>query len=424
MKKLIVCATLVILSTVLSSPLGMAFAASSAAPIKLGCPTSLGFSEGKGALRGAQMAVDEINQKGGVSVGGVKRTLKLMPLDIRDAAPGVPVQEALLGIEKLILQQKVDAIVVGPFRSEALLASMDLIAKYKIPMLNTIAMTPKFNAKIKQNPEKYKYCFRVCLTSIDFVRLLMGGCGYLKSEYGLNKAFIMNQDVLWCNATVAGLKKYFKKTGWELLGHEVYPTGNTQFSQGLLKVQQKKAQILFVVSDMPQMGIMVKEWIAMNKPALMIGYMRPLEGPSGWQIFGGKIAGVISTIAELGELPSQKYPPSVEFYENFEKRWGEIVQASHGVSPSYDSVYIYAEAVERAGSLDPDKVVAEMKKTNRMGVIGKIVFDESNQVLYGKNPFQAAVAALFQWQEDGTRALVYPESVADAKIEMPAWAKR
>ena len=62
--------------------------------------------------------------------------------DIRDAAPGVPVPEALLGIEKIILEKKPAAIVVGPFRSEALTAAMDLLSKYKTPMIGTIAMSP------------------------------------------------------------------------------------------------------------------------------------------------------------------------------------------------------------------------------------------------------------------------------------------
>ena len=70
------------------------------------------------------------------------RPLQVAAIDIRDAAPGVPVPEALLGIEKIILEKKPAAIVIGPFRSEALMAGMDIIAKYKVPMLGTIAMSP------------------------------------------------------------------------------------------------------------------------------------------------------------------------------------------------------------------------------------------------------------------------------------------
>jgi branched-chain amino acid transport system substrate-binding protein len=84
----------------------------SAEPIVIGVPTSLGFLEGKESHKVVQMAVSEINAKGGVSVGGQKRLLEVSSMDIRDAAPGVPVPEALLGIEKNILEKKPVAIVV------------------------------------------------------------------------------------------------------------------------------------------------------------------------------------------------------------------------------------------------------------------------------------------------------------------------
>lgn len=50
-------------------------------------------------------------------------------IDTRDLGPDVPVSEALLGVEKLLLKNKADFIVGGPIRSEAALAAMPLIAK-------------------------------------------------------------------------------------------------------------------------------------------------------------------------------------------------------------------------------------------------------------------------------------------------------
>ena len=144
---------------ILAPPL--ALGAGGSGPIIIGVPTSLGYPPGKEALNSVIMAVEEINAKGGVKVGDTMRKLKVESADIRDAAPGVPVPEALLGLEKIILDKKVDAIVVGPYRSEALLAGMDLIAKYKVPMIGTIAMSPASEAKIKKEPDKYKYIFRV-----------------------------------------------------------------------------------------------------------------------------------------------------------------------------------------------------------------------------------------------------------------------
>jgi len=394
-------------------------------PIVIGVPTSLGFLEGKEAHKVVQLAVSEINAKGGVNVGGTKRLLKVVASDLRDASPGVPVPEALLGLEKIILEQKPTAIVVGPFRSEALIAGMDIIAKYKTPMLGTIAMSPGSEAKLKKDPEKYKYIFRTCLNAVHLVKYLAGNMALINKEFGFNKVYVMHQDVAWARATAEFVQKmYFDKAGWEVLGMEAYPTGTSDFSSALMKARAKGAQVIMPIFDMPQSGILVKQWKSMKVPALMAGFISPLAGSDAWKAFDGKIGGAMNSIFELGSaIGSPKVPASLEFYNKYEKTYGKPLQAGHGPAPAYESVYILAEAIERAGSLDPDAIVAELQKTDRMGVMGRIKYDEGNQVVYGNDPQETALAAVFQWTEDGQRKIVFPESIAEAKIQLPAGLK-
>src|SRR4030042_2421926 len=132
-------------------------------PIVLGVPTALGSIEGRDGWMAIQMAVEEINAKGGVQVGATKHLLRAYSIDTREHEPGIPVQDALTATEKLILERKPHAIALGNFRSEVLLASMDLMAKYKLPYICSIAMTPLFHKKIADEYDKYKYCFRNCL---------------------------------------------------------------------------------------------------------------------------------------------------------------------------------------------------------------------------------------------------------------------
>jgi branched-chain amino acid transport system substrate-binding protein len=399
--------------------------ATAAEPIVIGVPTSLGFLEGKESHKVVQMAVSEINAKGGVTVGGQKRLLEVSSMDIRDAAPGVPVPEALLGIEKNILEKKPVGIVVGPFRSEALVAAMDLISKYKTPMIGTIAMTPASEAKVKGDPEKYKYVFRNCLNAVHLVKYLVGTMEAINKEFGFTKVYIMHQDVAWARATADGVKKsYFEKAGWEVLEQEAYPTGTSDFSSALMKARSKGAQVIMPVFDMPQSGVLVKQWKSMGVPALMAGFISPLAGTDAWKSFDAKIGGAINCVFEMGSaIASDKLPKSVEFYNKYKKIYGKELQAGHGPAPAYESVYILAEAIERAGSLDPDAVVAQIKKTDRTGIMGRIRFDEGNQVIYGFDPKETAVAAVFQWTDDGKRRIVFPESLADSKIQLPKGLK-
>jgi branched-chain amino acid transport system substrate-binding protein len=394
-------------------------------PIVLGVPTSTTVLEGREALKAVEMAVEELNAKGGIKVGETKRPIRIESIDIRDASPGVPVSEALLGIEKLITQKNVNAIVVGPFRSEALLATMDILAKYKVPMLGTIAMTPKSEEMIKKEPDKYKYVFRLAINAPYLVRYLAQTLGFMQKEFGYNKVFAMYQDVLWAKGTAEGTVKIAtSKMGWEDLGAESYPTGASDFAAGLMKAKTKGAQVILPVFDMPQSGILLKQWQSMKIPALMVGFISPMAGPSAWKTFEGRIGGLVNTCFELGgALPSEKYPAAKKFYEAYQKKFGVPMEAGHGPAPAYDSVFILAEAIERAGTLDPDKVVAEIKKTDRPSVIGRVKFDEGNQAIFGNDPAQTAVGAVWQWTEDGKRVIVFPESIAEGKIQLPGWMK-
>jgi branched-chain amino acid transport system substrate-binding protein len=396
-----------------------------AEPIVIGVPTSLGSLEGKESHKAVQLAVSEINAKGGVNVGGTKRPFKVVAADLRDAAAGVPVPEALLGLEKLILEKKPTAIVVGPFRSEALLAGMDIFAKYKMPMLGTIAMSPGTEAKIKKDPEKYKYVFRVSLNVIYWAKLLGGTMATLKKDFGFDKVYIMNQDVAWARGTANAMKnRFFLKTGWEVVGHDQYPTGFSDFSSALMKAKVKKAGVIFACFDMPESGVLVKQWKSIRVPGLIAGFISPMNGEVAWKTFNRKIGGLMNATFELGNIPSAKYAPAKNFYNKYKKAYGKGIQSGHGPAPSYESVYILKEAIERANSLDPDAIVAEIEKTDRQGVMGRIKFDAGHQVIYGTDPAQTAVAAFFQWTEDGKRKIVYPQSVAEGEIVLPPWVKK
>ena len=93
--------------------------------IILGVATSLTLLEGRESFNAVELAVDEINAKGGVRMGDKRLPVRIESIDLHGARPGVPVSDALGRLEKFIVDKKIHAIVVGPVRSEVLLAGMD-----------------------------------------------------------------------------------------------------------------------------------------------------------------------------------------------------------------------------------------------------------------------------------------------------------
>ena len=394
-------------------------------PIVIGVPTALGAIEGKDSWMGVQMAVDEINAKGGVQVGSTKHLLKAYSIDTREHEPGIPTHDALTAVEKLILERRPHAIAVGAFRSEILLASMDLISKYKVPYICSIAMSPLYQKKISEEYDKYKYCFRNGINSPYYVMYLQGAMEFLKKEFGFTKAYIIVQDVLWAKATGQGLEKWYKENSWEIAGFDTYATGASDFSTSLMKVRVQKAQVIMPIFDMPQSGILLKQVRAMKVPALLCGFLSPVAPENAWDVFQGEVEGVLNLINEIGPIPVKAVPKSVAYNENFGKKWGKDakLKLSGHCSPGYDAVYIIASAIERANSVEPNAVVSAIEKTDMMGVVGRIRFGKDHQVVYGFDPKETAIGAIIQWKKPGIRVPVFPEVVAEGKIELPPYMK-
>jgi len=387
--------------------------------IVIGVVTSLTSLEGKESFRAAKLAIGEINAKGGVKVGFKMMPIRIESIDLRDAFPQVSVPDALKAMEKFILEKKVHAIVVGPFRSEVLLAGMDIIARHKVPMLETIAMSSALEAKIMKDP-KYKFIFRVGLDSKYLVEYLINAMKFLNERFGFNRVYIINQDVAWARATASlMIKIFFDRAGWEVLGLDTYPTGASDFSETLARVNAKEAQVILPIFDMPLSGILVRQWNLMKVPALLCGFISPMAGPNAWETFDGKIAGALSVIFELGNVPSKKYAPAAAFCRAYKSKYGMQIEAGHGPAPAYESIYILADAIEKAGCLEPDKIVLALEKTDRVGAIGRIKFHKGHQVIFGRNPNKEALACIIQWTEEGKRRIVFPPSIAEGEIELP-----
>ncbi|MCB2226876.1 MAG: ABC transporter substrate-binding protein [Desulfarculaceae bacterium] len=404
-------------------PAGGALAAK---PIVIGAPLSTAFLYGWDAERAMKLAVEEINAAGGVKVGGEMRPFELDVIDTRDLEPGVPVSEALLAVEKLILEKHADFIVGGPVRSEAALAAMALLSKHKkISILTTGSLTPKYHAVVGKNPEKFKYLFRISgeakwMVLGELVPCLMD----IGKQFKLDKLYIMVQDVAHARTGGKILKKVMGKKGWKVLADPVvYPTGSTDFSMGLLDAKKKGAQVIIIWMDMPESAILLKQWYDMKVPALPFGtIIAAAEQPGFWKATDGKGEYCLANVVNAGNAPSDATPWTMKFVKAYQKKYG-MEPEGYGTSSSYMAVYVLKNAIERAGSLDPDKVVAALKATDMMGVYGRIRFDpKTNQIIPSLDPKEGAVGTVFQWQK-GKRVVVFPPKIATGKILLPPWMK-
>ncbi len=402
-----------------------------AEPIVIGVPTSLYTPFGSYGLKAVQLAVEEINAKGGVDVGGEKRPFKVVVADTRGGEPGTPVHDALMAYEKLITEEKPHAIVIGAFRSEVLIAAMDLVAKYKIPHLGTIAQTPKFQAQFKTDPAKYKYLFRVTTDALVDANYIAHTLDILKTDYGLSKVLYIYQDTLWAKAFAGLMQKHCASTGWTEIGFEPYAAGASDFSPALTMAREKEVQVIAMVWDVPLgAGVFAKQYVAMKVPALLIGFIPPMGSPLAPKAVGPEVEYSITVEFPVGAtLALAKLPKTGEFLNKFQQKYGELPEPPAVNSSAYDSVFVLAAAIERANSLDPDKLVAALEQTDYSGVSGRIRFDENHVMIFGEQSAdETGVCVVFQWQKDDKgqlkRVPIYPASLAEGQILLPPAMKK
>jgi branched-chain amino acid transport system substrate-binding protein len=193
---------------------------------------------------------------------------------------------------------------------------------------------------------------------------------------------------------------------------------------GLLKAKKEKAQVILIWMDMPETSILLKQWHDMKIPAVPFGsIIAAAEQPGFWKATEGKGEYCLANVVNAGNAPCDATPWTMKFVKDYEKKWG-VEPEGYGTSSSYMAVYALKDAIERAGSLDSDKVADALKKIDLVGVYGRIRFDpKSNQVIPSLDPNEGAVGTIFQWQ-DGKRVVVFPPKIATGEIKLPPWMKK
>jgi len=405
-------------------------------PIVYGAALPLGDPTGVEAKRASILAVEEINKAGGIKLPDGKHPVKLVISDSRDLEPGVPVSEAILTVERLILKDKADFIIAGPERSEAWLAAARLSYKYKkIMIAGPGCVSPRIEATIAKDPEgKYKYCWKIQIDARSDLKHALGLFGNLKKELGLNKFYVMIQDVAWTRAAGGAVKKLLStKLGWECVGLQRYPTGSSDFSLGLIEAKKKGADMIYMAFEMPQVGILMKQWADLKVPALPIGPMPSAQDEAYWKVSQGACEYAIPDMFWVGNGPSKVLNPWTErWFKNFTRKWGVEPGQSCGV-PCYISAWAIKDAIERAGSIDSDKVAKAFYTTDLEVPWGKLRFHpKGHDAIVTNDPKTGMVTMWMQWQSQGVevmgrhskRVCVWPPAASVGKIIFPPWANR
>lgn len=381
-------------------------------PIRIGVPTAMQLQVGRDTQDAIKMAIDDLNAKGGV----LGRKLEMVVADETENP-----ETGISAIKKLTADEKVD-VLVGGYTSGVTLAQLPHISSAKTIYLGVGAASPAVTAKVKQDYDNYKYVFRVGpLNSAHQARELTGFISnFVKGELGISKVAIVGENAKWVQDLVPLLKKGATAAGADVRATEFFDAQTSDFSPLFSKVKDSGAQYMVVVLSHASSDIFAKQWHDSRFPMPYGGIdVKSMDGDFCQRIGGKSVGELAANFAVRAPIT----PRTIPFFDDFAKRTG-------GRSPVYtafnanDAVYIYADAVKKAGSTDPAKVIPHLEKTSFTGITGQIEFDEMHDVKPGTPTFKGPSLLLAQWRDGCKREVVYPKERRTADFVYPAWIKK
>ncbi len=377
-------------------------------PIRIGVPTSMQLQVGRDTQDAIKMAIDDINAKGGV----LGRKLEMVVADETENP-----ETGISAIKKLTADEKVD-VLIGGYTSGVTLAQLPHISAAKTIYLGVGAASPSITAKVKQDYDNYKYIFRVGPIHAGNQAKQVTGfiSGFIKGELGINKIAIVGESAKWVQDLVPLLKKGAIEAGADVRLTEFFDTQTSDFSPLLAKVKDSGAQYLVVILSHASSDIFAKQWHDARFPIPYGGIdVKSMDGDFCDRVGGKSVGEMAANFAVRAPLT----PKTIPFFDEFKKRTNRSpVYTAFGAN---DSVYIYAQAVTRAKSTEPNAVIKELEKTSYIGIPGTIEFDEMHDVKPGgKGPNFLFV----QWQDKCAREVIYPKAQRTAAYITPAWIKK
>ena len=317
---------------------------------------------------GAEMAVTEINQQGG---------LLGMPVELighinKEAIPEVSVQIA----EQLIVEDEIIALI-GPNRSSHAVEVGPIAQRYGIPMVTTTATNPNVT-------NAGDFVFMASFTD-SFQGNVMAR--FAKEDLDITTAALLTRrGDLYTEGIAEFFALNFSKLGGEIVASEFYEGDPSDFTAQLTNIAAAKPDALFTsgfvqdVAFITQQARAIPLQNAAGDPTIFLG-------ADSWDnelLFNNEDAETEGSFFSGHFSPETDEPTARVFVDTYEAVYEST--PTGGVAVSYDAVKLLFEAVERAGSLDPDAVRQQLAATkNYIGATAIASYDEN------RHPAKSAV---------------------------------
>lgn len=314
------------------------------------------------AMKGVRFAVEEINRNGGV----LGRQMELIEFDNKSTALG----------SKISAKKAVESGVVTVFGanySNHSLAMASILQEAGIPMISPYSTHPAVTLT-------GNYIFRVCYTD-SFQAAIIANFAFKDLE-AKTAGVLVNANRTYCEGLADSFAEHFSKLGGRVVFTSNYLDQTADFIPLIEKIKILHPDVVFLPGYIKDSGFIIKQ-------ARHEGVTTPFVGADGWN---NSMYETVGNVIEGNYFSNQWHPDGPgtknrEFVEKYKKRSESL---NPGSALGEDCVFLFADAVTRAGSFEPAKIRDAIAATvNFQGVTGLISFDENG------DPVKSAVILKF-----------------------------
>ena len=407
-------------------------------PVIVGYIGSFDSDSGKSTIRGAEIAIEELNAAGGV-LGG--RPIKLVKADTRE-----DVTEGIKAYEYLAETAKVDFVISGSI-DDVSLGWLPRMAEYRIPTLDTWTSYVGIIDMVVNEYDKYKMYFMNVACDYALATLYVDfGKDILADEMGWKTTVVLQEDTAFGGGVFELVDQMLApEAGIKIIDHIVYDTNTVDFAPIFNKAVKSKPDFLYLISSV-RSQVPSSQYVKLQVPVPMTGINVAAFGKDFWNDTG-QMGGGTSTLSPIPSVGFDMDDRTKAFVDKYEAKYGNsrpIFPHFNGFN-AYYGMYNAFNAAERAGGFAPlDAWVTEMEnedmkiykdgelwlrygfwkpgeiepRTNRE-YTHNIKFDITQPLDDG-----APSMVVIQWYEDGSTAVVYPEKYANGEFSVPSWIKK
>lgn len=360
----------------------------------VGPRTGTAAATGKAFEEGIAVAVDMINAKGVLG--------KKLEVLFEDTA-GDP-EKAASALEKLITKDKV-VLVVGESHSSAALAEIDVANRLKVPLIIAEAWHDDITAK------GYKYVFRAGPSNSGVVNDTL--MGFVKDN-GFKKVAIVAENTDWglgikklAEAGLNAMNVPSMTLVTERMSQDHYTEINKvkQFGPDLVLAFVYGFGLHYFVAQANEAGL------APQTALVLDGAGPPSLWPDFWKNVGD--SGNLELFVSSMYVGIQVTDVDKKFYADYKKKFNQD-PTDYKSRSLFNVLLVAADAINRAGSADADKIVDALEKTDLEVASGKVKFDLTPGS-YKYHQWQPPMLVI-QWQ-DKKQVVVFPKSLASGALK-------